>query len=278
MLFTNRMWAPQESNGQIISRRRHEQELQVIFEDCTMKRKLGKDKDVMGEVYKTHVAIQPGRSLDKTISMLQMELAATRSSQEMGSHESSTAISTSSREGPPRKKAFVGIGINTAFGSRKRRDSAGAVEGYHELSAKTKTFFSTAVAKWDADFYVKVDDDVHVNLVYPEPKYWKFGEAGNKYFRHATGQLSTLTSAICAVELHQIVSGRHRPVMFALHHLIGAAVEFANQWRKSRMFMEGVVKGMELFGVPSKMIVKSFRRSYNRQHIEIEAMHAWSSL
>lgn len=38
------------------------------------------------------------------------------------------------------------------------------VEGYHELSAKTKIFFSTAVAKWDADFYIKVDDDVHVNL------------------------------------------------------------------------------------------------------------------
>jgi hypothetical protein len=32
------------------------------------------------------------------------------------------------------------------------------------LSAKTKIFFSTAVAKWDAEFYVKVDDDVHVNL------------------------------------------------------------------------------------------------------------------
>ena len=38
------------------------------------------------------------------------------------------------------------------------------MEGYHELSAKTKMFFSTAVAIWDADFYVKVDDDVHVNL------------------------------------------------------------------------------------------------------------------
>ena len=32
------------------------------------------------------------------------------------------------------------------------------------MSAKTKNFFSTAVAKWDAEFYVKVDDDVHVNL------------------------------------------------------------------------------------------------------------------
>ena len=38
------------------------------------------------------------------------------------------------------------------------------IEGYLELSAKTKTYFSTAVALWDAEFYVKVDDDVHVNL------------------------------------------------------------------------------------------------------------------
>lgn len=38
------------------------------------------------------------------------------------------------------------------------------VEGYLELSAKTKTYFVTAVSLWDADFYVKVDDDVHVNI------------------------------------------------------------------------------------------------------------------
>lgn len=38
------------------------------------------------------------------------------------------------------------------------------MEGYLELSAKTKTYFVTAVALWDADFYVKVDDDVHVNI------------------------------------------------------------------------------------------------------------------
>ena len=38
------------------------------------------------------------------------------------------------------------------------------IEGYHELSTKTQTYFSTAVAKWDADFYIKVDDDVHINL------------------------------------------------------------------------------------------------------------------
>lgn len=38
------------------------------------------------------------------------------------------------------------------------------VEGYLELSAKTKIYFATAVALWDADFYIKVDDDVHVNI------------------------------------------------------------------------------------------------------------------
>ncbi|PIN17397.1 Galactosyltransferase [Handroanthus impetiginosus] len=99
------------------------------------------------------------------------------------------------------------------------------VEGYHELSSKTQTYFSTAAAMWDADFYIKVDDDVHVNLgilssllsrhqskprvyvgcmksgpvlaqkgvKYYEPEYWKFGEEGNKYFRHATGQIYAIS-------------------------------------------------------------------------------------
>ena len=38
------------------------------------------------------------------------------------------------------------------------------VEGYHDLSTKTKAYFSTVVAKWDALLYVMVYDDVHVNL------------------------------------------------------------------------------------------------------------------
>ncbi|GAB4830856.1 Beta-1,3-galactosyltransferase 2 [Ancistrocladus abbreviatus] len=38
------------------------------------------------------------------------------------------------------------------------------VEGYMKLSAKTKAYFATAVSLRDADFYVKVDDDVHVNM------------------------------------------------------------------------------------------------------------------
>ncbi|XP_038726381.1 probable beta-1,3-galactosyltransferase 2 [Tripterygium wilfordii] len=100
------------------------------------------------------------------------------------------------------------------------------VEGYLELSAKTKTYFSTVVALWDADFYVKVDDDVHVNMAtlgatlvrhrsqpmiyigcmkcgpvlarkgvkYHEPEYWKFGEQGSTYFLHATGQLYAISN------------------------------------------------------------------------------------
>ncbi|XP_011624237.1 beta-1,3-galactosyltransferase 7 isoform X1 [Amborella trichopoda] len=276
MLFTNRMWAAPELNKNIISRRRQDQELQVVSEECTTKRQtLGQDKDIMGEVFRTHEAIQ---SLDKTISTLQMEIAATRSSQEMNV-EGSPALSKSSHEASQlRKKAFVVIGINTAFSSRKRRDSLREtwmpqgekllqlerekgivirfmighsatsnsildraidseedqhkdflrldhVEGYHELSAKTKIFFNTAVTKWDAEFYVKVDDDVHVNLgmlvatlarhqskprvyigcmksgpvlsqksvKYHEPEYWKFGEEGNKYFRHASGQIYAIS-------------------------------------------------------------------------------------
>lgn len=99
------------------------------------------------------------------------------------------------------------------------------VEGYHELSSKTQIYFSTAAANWDADYYIKVDDDVHVNLgmvgsmlarhrsksrvyigcmksgpvlaqkgiKYHEPEFWKFGGEGNKYFRHATGQIYAIS-------------------------------------------------------------------------------------
>ncbi|XP_010943123.1 beta-1,3-galactosyltransferase 7 [Elaeis guineensis] len=273
MLFTDKFWANPDVNNQIISkRRRQEQELQIISENCATKRKPEQDKDIIREVTRTHEAIQ---SLDKTISTLQMELAAKRSLQELLGMDRSLSISASSHV---KKKAFVVIGINTAFSSRKRRDSVREtwmpqgeklqqlerekgivirfmighsatsnsildkaidseeaqhndilrlehVEGYHELSAKTKIFFSTAVAIWDADFYVKVDDDVHVNLgmlattlarhrskprtyigcmksgpvlsnqnvKYHEPEFWKFGEEGNKYFRHATGQLYAIS-------------------------------------------------------------------------------------
>ncbi|KAG5551698.1 hypothetical protein RHGRI_009944 [Rhododendron griersonianum] len=52
----------------------------------------------------------------------------------------------------------------------------GHVEGYLELSGKTKKYFATAVALWDAEFYVKVDDDVHVNI---ETIWLSGNDAGN---------------------------------------------------------------------------------------------------
>ncbi|KAL3684078.1 hypothetical protein R1sor_002100 [Riccia sorocarpa] len=101
------------------------------------------------------------------------------------------------------------------------------VEGDGEVARKTKFFLSTAVEHWDADFYVKVDDDVFVNIemlgqmlathwdkprVYVgcmkagevfsepnqrwyEPEWWKFGDE-KSYFRHATGQMYGLSRAL----------------------------------------------------------------------------------
>lgn len=50
-----------------------------------------------------------------------MEISATRSSKEMVSTSARSLIS--SGEASQRKKVFMVIGINTAFSSRKRRDS-----------------------------------------------------------------------------------------------------------------------------------------------------------
>ncbi|KAH8480465.1 hypothetical protein H0E87_030654 [Populus deltoides] len=241
-LFTNQNWThpSRAKDNRIAVIPHHVTKLQEVKQDCDPKRKLveGKPGDIMGEVHKTHEAI---------------------------------------------KKLFVVIGINTAFSSRKRRDSLRQtwmpkgeklkklekekgivirfvighsatpggvldravdledaehkdflrlkhVEGYHELSTKTRLYFSTAVSIWDAEFYLKVDDDVHLNLgmlmstlakyrskpriyigcmksgpvlsqkedKYYEPEYWKFGEDGNKYFRHATGQLYAISKDLAA--------------------------------------------------------------------------------
>ncbi|KAK8964953.1 putative beta-1,3-galactosyltransferase 8 [Platanthera guangdongensis] len=249
---------------------------------CEHKRRLGEDmpsKDIMGEVSRTHQAIQ---SLEKSISSLEMELTVARTSKNGGQYYHSRS-SPNSIAAAGSMKPFVVIGINTAFSSKRRRDSIrqtwmpkgskltrlemekgivmrfvighsatrGGVldraidaeeaetkdflrlehaEGYHELSTKTRVFFAAAVSIWDADFYVKVDDDVHVNLgmlvttlsrhrtkprvyigcmksgpvlsqkglKYHEPEFWKFGEEGNKYFRHATGQIYAISKDLAA--------------------------------------------------------------------------------
>lgn len=271
MLFTSRMSA--EPEDKVLFRRATMEagRQTLIKEDCDQKSKDAKNepKSMFGEVSKTHHAIQ---TLDKTISNLEMELAAARATQE--SIMDGSPVSKSSGK----RKYLMVVGINTAFSSRKRRDSVRAtwmptgekkkkleeekgiimrfvighsattggildraieaedqkhgdflrlehVEGYLELSKKTKVYFFTAVSLWDAEFYVKVDDDVHVNIAtlgttlirhrskprlyigcmksgpvlaqkgvrYHEPEHWKFGDEGNKYFRHATGQLYAIS-------------------------------------------------------------------------------------
>ncbi|KAL8145489.1 putative beta-1,3-galactosyltransferase 2 [Apium graveolens] len=277
LFFTNRMWTVPEFKGLSRITALEAESLKLVSEGCNPKALQEKDvkretEDLLGMVSKTDNAIQ---TLDKTISNLEIELAVAKAAHEsirIGSPLSEDLNITG--QSPGRRKYLMVIGINTAFSSRKRRDSIRAtwmpqgekrkkleeekgiiirfvighsatvggildraieaegrkhgdilrldhVEGYLELSAKTKTYFATAVSTWDAEFYIKVDDDVHVNIAtlgetlirhrkkpriyigcmksgpvlaqkgvrYHEPEYWKFGEAGNKYFRHATGQL-----------------------------------------------------------------------------------------
>ncbi|CAK9167465.1 unnamed protein product [Ilex paraguariensis] len=253
-------------------------ELQPVVK-CEKKEASVEAGDILSQVSQTHDVIM---TLDKTISSLEMQLAAARAAKADNEKRSSEKANPRNEQINERQKVFFVMGIITAFSSRKRRDSiretwmpqgkdlrklekekgivirfvighsatpggvldravdaedeqhkdflrlvryCNHVEGYHELSSKTQIYFSTAAAKWDADFYIKVDDDVHVNLgivgsilarhqskprvyigcmksgpvlvqkgvKYHEPEYWKFGEEGNKYFRHATGQIYAIS-------------------------------------------------------------------------------------
>ncbi|KAH1097843.1 hypothetical protein J1N35_014764 [Gossypium stocksii] len=77
----------------------------------------------MGEVFKTHHAIQ---TLDKTILNLEMELAAARAAQESLLGGSPLSTDANRAKSSRKRKYLMVIGINTAFSSRKRRDSARA--------------------------------------------------------------------------------------------------------------------------------------------------------
>uniref|UniRef100_K4AB42 Hexosyltransferase n=1 Tax=Setaria italica TaxID=4555 RepID=K4AB42_SETIT len=263
LLFTNRMWTMPEPK-EIIRRSTLEVEkMNLVAGDCAPN-SIGDAKHVPGEVPRTQDVIQ---TLDKTISNLEMELASAKATQESMLNVAPTPESTGKR------KYFMVIGINTAFSSRKRRDSVRAtwmpqgekrrkmeeekgiiirfvighsatsggildraidaedrkhgdfmrldhVEGYLELAAKTKAYFVAAVSMWDAEYYIKVDDDPRVyvgcmksgpvlaqkGVRYHEPEYWKFGEWGNKYFRHATGQLYAISKDLASyIALNQHV-------------------------------------------------------------------------
>ncbi|XP_039134054.1 beta-1,6-galactosyltransferase GALT31A [Dioscorea cayenensis subsp. rotundata] len=272
VLVVNRVWSVPDLVKASEKADRYQRGNSEVHINCEKKEASFQNDDILDQVSQTHDVIM---SLDRTISNLEMQLAAARASQ---ANKSPMPTKTGGDMSNERPKVFFVMGIITAFSSRKRRDSiretwmprgeklrkleedkgivmrfvighsatAGGVldraidaeeeqhqdflrldhvEGYHELSSKTQIYFSTAVANWDAEFYVKVDDDVHVNLgtigsilsryrskprvyigcmksgpvlskqgvKYHEPEYWKFGEEGNKYFRHATGQLYAIS-------------------------------------------------------------------------------------
>ncbi|KAJ4703904.1 Hexosyltransferase [Melia azedarach] len=286
MFFTNRMWTMPEAKG--IARTSKIEVGQIKSEDPNPELVVKHEPNISAKevtMFQHNIQAQ-----DKRIADLKKKIAAARAkgNSMSDSHpikgNSKTSVSMS------KKKYLMVVGINTAFSSRKRRDSVRAtwmpqdekrkrleeekgiiirfvighsstsggildkaieaeekthgdflrlehVEGYLELSAKTKIYFATAVAMWDAEFYVKVDDDIHVNLAtlgttlvghrmkprvyigcmksgpvlarkgvkYYEPEYWKFGEIGNKYFRHATGQLYAISKDLATY----IAENRH---------------------------------------------------------------------
>lgn len=63
------------------------------------------------------------RTLDKTISSLEMELAAARSAQESLVNGAPISNDMEKKQLPGKRRYLMVVGINTAFSSRKRRDS-----------------------------------------------------------------------------------------------------------------------------------------------------------
>ncbi|KAM3398350.1 putative beta-1,3-galactosyltransferase 6 [Capsicum chinense] len=313
-IFTSRIWTQPNSEMNtdlMIPTMSNHEKIRTISRECDHKRKLAESnsRDIMGEVMKTHQAVQ---SLNKSVSTLELELEIAMTRQRVS--KSARGNGASNHSIP--NKAFIVIGINTAFSSRKRRDSLREtwmpngdklsklekekgivvrfvighsaipggvleraidsedaqykdflrldhIEGYHELSTKTRLYFSKVVTIWDADFYVKVDDDVHLNLgmlagtlakykskprvyigcmksgpvlsqkglKYHEPEYWKFGEEGNKYFRHATGQIYAISRDLATyISINSGILHRYANEDVSLGSwLIGLEVEHVNE-------------------------------------------------
>jgi len=63
------------------------------------------------------------RTLDKTISSLEMELAAARSVQESLQNGAPLSDDMGKKQPQEQRRFLMVVGINTAFSSRKRRDS-----------------------------------------------------------------------------------------------------------------------------------------------------------
>lgn len=116
LIFTNRMWTLPEPKEIIRRSALQVDKMNLVSGDCAQK-SIVERINVVGEVPKTQDAIQ---TLDKTISNLEMELASAKATQDSMLNGAPLSESTGKR------KYFMVIGINTAFSSRKRRDSVRA--------------------------------------------------------------------------------------------------------------------------------------------------------
>ncbi|CAL5394074.1 unnamed protein product [Camellia sinensis] len=182
-------------------------------------------------------------TLNKTILNLEMELPAARAAQESVLSGSPLSEDLKNTNSSGKRRYFMVVGINTALSSRRRRESVRATwmpqgerrkkleeekgviirfvigHGYNSRRYTGQSHRSRAQKALrfiKADFYNKVDDDVHVHIAtlgetlgryrkmprvyigcmksgpalaqkgarYPEPKHWKFGEMGNKHVLH----------------------------------------------------------------------------------------------
>jgi hypothetical protein len=125
ILFSDRMWPEPESN--VVSRDTvaSDERLRLESEDCDSSKKGLKreSKDILGDVYKSPDAIQ---TLDKTISKLETELADARAAQESIMNGSPVSDDFKLPETVTKRKYLMVVGVNTAFSSRKRRDSVRA--------------------------------------------------------------------------------------------------------------------------------------------------------
>ncbi|KAH6808185.1 Galactosyltransferase family protein [Perilla frutescens var. frutescens] len=284
------MWAVPEANDRSPSTGVSSKKPNLVSDGCdpNVKDEKGEPKDAFVKVSKTPHAT---KTLDKTISDLEMELAAARTLQDSLLSNSPLSQDLKIHELAQKRKYFMVVGINTAFSSRKRRDSlrttwmlqgdkrrkleeekgivirfvighsatsGGILDRAIEAEDKKHGDFlrlnnicrnmlratlnyqprqRPALTLWDAEFYVKVDDDVHVNIAtlgatlarhrsklrvyigcmksgpvlaqmgvrYYEPEYWKFGEQGNKHVLHKyTNEDVSIGSWFIGLDVEQI--------------------------------------------------------------------------
>ncbi|PWZ18270.1 Beta-1,6-galactosyltransferase GALT31A [Zea mays] len=212
-------------------------------------------------------------ALDKTISDIEMRLAAARAAQAMSQGMSPGDSDSEGDQGTARRDQLrrledKGVVIRFVVGRSANPNLENEVdhaidmedeeysdilrinhvEGYGGLPMKVQMFLSTALTMWDADFYVKADDNVHVNIVprydiikflsnvnsdskYYEPDHWKFGTEGNNYFRHATRQLYAVTRDLAtyiSANRHILHKYSNEDVSFG-SWLIGLEVEHVDE-------------------------------------------------